>query len=123
MLKDSFTRIRYILQEICRILVFVPCFKSFYHFGFLASFQRVPFRRDVDQTYRRKVNVKTHLLSSVDLFALVYLNTLNEPIYNSGSQLCDLGTLTDRFKETRRSTLSCSIVVKACSALAVYSTN
>ena len=67
---------------------------------FLHHFNKFIFTGDINKTYRRKVNVKAHLLSSVDLFALVYLDTLNEPIYDSGRQFCDLGTLTNGFEES-----------------------
>ena len=48
--KDSFARIRYISQEICRILAFLV-FTRFY--GFLPSIQSIPFHRECQSVRRR----------------------------------------------------------------------
>lgn len=65
---------------------------AFTTLDFLHHFKEFLFIGKVDQTYRRKVNVKAHSFSSIDLFALVYLNTLNKSIDDSRCQFCNLGT-------------------------------
>ena len=51
---------------------------------FLHHFNKFIFTGDINKTYRRKVNIKTHLLPSVDLFAIMHFDTPNEPIDNGG---------------------------------------
>jgi len=83
-LKNSFARIRYISQEIYRILVFYVLRGStdFFH-----HFKEFLFIGNVDQTDSGKVNIKLYLLSSVDLLALINLNALNKSFDKRGGLL------------------------------------
>ena len=48
--KDSFARIRYISQEICRILAFLDLTRFY---GFLPSIQSIPFHRECQSVRQR----------------------------------------------------------------------
>ena len=48
--KDSFARIRYISQEICRILVFLGLMQFY---GFLPSIHAIPFHQECQSVRQR----------------------------------------------------------------------
>ena len=60
------------------------CLSAFGTLDFSHHFNKFLFTGDINKPYRGKVNIKTYLLSSVDLFAIMHFYTPNEPINNGG---------------------------------------
>ena len=60
------------------------CLSAFGTLDFSHHFNKFLFTGDINKPYRGKVNIKTYLLSSVDLFAIMHFDTPNEPIDNGG---------------------------------------